>query len=446
MNKLDLKFELETAAERSKFLKEYLQDKNFSNSNLETCANYLLYGKDPDGKSPVQKKLVQVQTKRKTWDKDKTESLNFLMENPAFNEGVTKPITDVPTLVRRVVFSRSAALRETENDPELHTRFQNLFKQIDETELFTNFYEILNGKREKPPRDELLERVPIEDQERIRLAAHSATQKGYLLKRHELVELRKQQYTLRDSYKVQVFRHTFPVYQKPVLEAKLGIEIPVLPAGLFTENTKEIFQPFSVLMEKGGTAAFSVETLSKISKVFWEVQDKKNKEGFFDFSNSNHLYELFTLLEEFMNDTSGAPLGDRLDYTTKELFQTLSFYLKEAKLSDLERDLLRKKLRRVKNAQIAADLNKKYGTTHSENYISTIYTQRVLGKIADAAKLHHQILENIAFSEEFKKCNHCGRYLLLDNLFYTRRARANDGFSPTCKECEKIKRQERAKR
>ena len=74
MDKLNLNFELEMASERSEFLKDYLKDKNLSATNLETCANYLLFGKDEDGKNPVQRKELQIQTKRKTWDKNKADA------------------------------------------------------------------------------------------------------------------------------------------------------------------------------------------------------------------------------------------------------------------------------------------------------------------------------------------------------------------------------------
>ena len=41
---------------------------------------------------------------------------------------------------------------------------QNLFRDIDETELIINYYELKTGKRVKPPRDALLARFTEDEQ------------------------------------------------------------------------------------------------------------------------------------------------------------------------------------------------------------------------------------------------------------------------------------------
>ena len=51
-NRLHLDFKLETTDERTAFLEQYLQQPQFqqrppTESELETMANYLLWGKDP---------------------------------------------------------------------------------------------------------------------------------------------------------------------------------------------------------------------------------------------------------------------------------------------------------------------------------------------------------------------------------------------------------------
>jgi RNase P subunit RPR2 len=45
--------------------------------------------------------------------------------------------------------------------------------------------------------------------------------------------------------------------------------------------------------------------------------------------------------------------------------------------------------------------------------------------------------------EKKKLCKSCGRYLPIDALFFVRNRSRKDGFSGTCKECEKKKRIER---
>jgi hypothetical protein len=80
------------------------------------------------------------------------------MENPNFDENVVVKVgTFAPPKKKREVFNREKIYKEAPVD--LIPTFEDLFKQIDETDLIINYYEILNGKRTKPPRDELLNRI-----------------------------------------------------------------------------------------------------------------------------------------------------------------------------------------------------------------------------------------------------------------------------------------------
>ena len=98
-------------------------------------------------------------------------------------------------------------------------------------------------------------------------------------------------------------------------------------------------------------------------------------------------------------------------------------------------------MHKIKNVDIAAEINKKYGKTYTANYISTIFRQRIIPKINEAAKYHEKIISNIFFEEEFKTCCACGRVLLRDTTNFTRKARSKDGLTSRCKECEKKARQ-----
>lgn len=52
MNRLKLDFTLETATERAQFIDTYIvQFPDLTNSEAETIANYLLWGKDHNGKA-----------------------------------------------------------------------------------------------------------------------------------------------------------------------------------------------------------------------------------------------------------------------------------------------------------------------------------------------------------------------------------------------------------
>lgn len=61
MNRLKLDFSIHSITDREKFIEQYIkkdefQKKPMTTEELEVCANYILWGKDSDGKNAVQKK------------------------------------------------------------------------------------------------------------------------------------------------------------------------------------------------------------------------------------------------------------------------------------------------------------------------------------------------------------------------------------------------------
>ena len=205
-NRLQLDFKLNTTDERVAFITEYLQTPEFikrppTKDELETISNYLLWGKDPiTGLNAKQEGLIDIETKHGTWDKNSNiESLEGLMESPTFNEASFIPLeTMAPTKTKREVFSRKEALSKCPD--HMIDTFKALFRQIDELDLAINYYELAHNRRKKPPREELVSKFDPKEQTEIQEIASHWNQYKYLKKRHELVELRREQYTLRDCY------------------------------------------------------------------------------------------------------------------------------------------------------------------------------------------------------------------------------------------------------
>ena len=98
------------------------------------------------------------------------------------------------------------------------------------------------------------------------------------------------------------------------------------------------------------------------------------------------------------------------------------------------------KLKFKQNSEIASYVNKTYNKSYNDNYISTIFHQKIISSIAEAAREHREIMENIFYPENFKKCKDCGKTLLMNTDNFVRQKKSNDGFSPRCKRCEKEKR------
>ena len=166
-------------------------------------ADYLLWGKDPVTGLNAKQSGLDLQSKHKTWDESPVDSLDQLMEMPTFNEAALSALGTTQFRTKKETFSREEALAEA--SPIVRESFLNLFSEIDKLDFLIEQYELNHGKRTKPIRAELLRRFTEEELCTLRERVTHWNQYKYLKMRHQLVELRREQYTLRDSYKKIMF-------------------------------------------------------------------------------------------------------------------------------------------------------------------------------------------------------------------------------------------------
>ena len=153
-NRLQLNFALDDAIDRTDFVINYLDEIDFelNDHEIETIANYLLWGKNSAGRNVQQEGDIEL----KKWAKTQVESLDALIELPGFSEHTLRPLHEPPARIRRETFSREDAL--VNSPPYMRALYEDLFRQIDTIELIINFYELFVGKRKLPPRESLLKR------------------------------------------------------------------------------------------------------------------------------------------------------------------------------------------------------------------------------------------------------------------------------------------------
>ena len=426
-NRLKLNFSLETAEERKNFIDTYIvQFPDLTRSEAETIANYLLWGKDQKG-VPIGAE-TELETK---WSKTNSdiESLESLLENPVSKTLYFKSLNDsVPIKKGRVVFNRDKVRKEA--PPYLLKIFEDLWRQIDEDDLLINYYEIKVGKRTKPPRDELLRRFSEEDRQEIENAAQQLNQYNYLKKRHELIELRREQFTLQDSFQTTINLHqNFLSFFNGSISFETDIN--VLPLGLAAGPMKEL-----IFNKEFDPAALNEEQLQKISDFIWKKKNKVDSNSL-DFRNLEVIYQIYLFKEDFIDQIEKEKEAHQLEGNLKDLLDTLDFYESITDLTEVQLEILRLKEKHIKNSDIASYINKKYGKSYTANYISTIFRQKIISKINEAVELHRETIENCFFPENFKKCSDCGRVLLLDGRNWVRKARSKDGFQNKCKRCER---------
>lgn len=429
-NRLKLDFSLESAQDRVNFINSYIvQFPTLTQSEASTIADYLLWGKTEEGVALGADAGLETR-----WSKpNEAESLDAVLENPALSNAQLYALNDAVVLRKpRNVFSREEARREAPD--YLKQTYEDLWKTIDEVELEINFYELRVGKREKPPREELLKRFTDDEVERIRAAAEKLNQYGYLKLRHRIRELRTEQFTIRDSYR-STFNITQSTYSPKNNSFVFDCDVEVLPLGIKEGIVGEMI--FDVNFDP---AAFDEEQLRLISNLVWKKKDIDKEKKIFDFRNLEAVYQLYLFKEDFDDRLEEVEYNHIIENNLSQLLETLNFYEQIADLTDIQREILRMKEKKQKNAEIARYINKKYGKSYTANYISTIFRQKIIVKINEAAELHRDTVENCFFPENFRKCPDCGRILLLDARNWVRKVRSKDGFQNKCKRCEREQR------
>lgn len=353
------------------------------------------------------------------------------MEIPGFQESAFHTLREPQQKVQRTTFNRTAALQ---NAPDhIKPIYEDLFRQIDTVELIINFYEVAIGKRKNPPREKLLSRFSDEEARRLDEKAQQLTQYNYLKLRHLLVELRSQQYSYYDTYCGRIIPHGESINNViSSNEIVIGEDIQVLPVGLKYNDA---------LSQKIFSAAapdeYTKSELKEISKRLWKPKTSQQ----IDFRNDEHVFQLYQAHEVLVEDAERDQ--DSIYNVAKAILDTLDYYEQQANLSELQQEILGLKLRKTSNIMIADYVNKKYGKTYNDNYISTIFHRKIIRSIAAAAARHGDYISNIFYPENFKRCRDCGQILFLSSDNFVKQKKSSDGFSPRCKKCEKIRRDKR---
>lgn len=436
-NRLRLDFSINNTDERKKFIDQYISRPEFiksplTNDELETIANYILWGKDSDGLNCTQRGEIQIETRNKTWQRDDTESLDALMESPTFNEASVRQL-EIRPKISREIFDRKKALSEC--PAHLRPVFSNLFEQIDTIELGINYYDLAHDKRKEEPRQSLLRRFSELKRAQIQQAAEKWSQARYLKMRHLIVELRREQFTLRDTYIAKIARHSYSEPEVEPQKNEFDAEIPVYPLGLINSPCAPLIFPQNQTL---APSTFSQDQLKQISYFYWQKKQGQKTNLFFDFACADHLYRLINFLQELQDSQSEDSYSN-----TKPFLDTLRYYINMADLTNIQRDILDMKIQKKRNQDIAKEISQKYNKSYMVNYISTIFTQRIIPRIIAAVNLHSAIVENLSFKENFKKCNTCGKELFISSENFVRKSRSKDGFSNRCKKCDKLDREKK---
>ena len=404
-----LDFSLDGAKERAEFITRMLsyKKKPLTARQLDLITTYLLYGKDEqDGKSPVQRKELTVTT-RYGRQAHPTSSLDELLEQPGFNEVVSfEPKTRYTS--PKPTFNR-------EENADLAPHLDELWATIDLYEDMVRVREQGLSKEDMAPAHQSFYEKTI-----------NLTGRQLYDIKHMVVEMRREQYTIRDCFKpISLTQKNVHIGKYFGVEEEEGVmwddpesSLSIRPMGLYIRGMGWFERPDSP------------ETPNLPERA-------RNPKFILDFTNPDHIYQIVENFQGLMNEAmSGDP-----DSNARNLLNTLNFYVEGAGLRPEHADIFKLKLDGRSNAQIAEIVNEIYGKSHTQNYISTLYRKTICPQIAAFAQYHWDTYRWRRFPMKWKICNRCGQRYLRDDRNFVKKSRNWDGIANRCKKCDKLIRE-----
>ena len=393
---LKLDYSLPTAAERTALVSSLLSSPSstYSPRQLECMTDYILFGKDPDGTSSSSRKEVSIRTRYSSYSRDKSQSLDALYDSPDFSERAISSITSNHYTSRNRTFERN---ERTAAIPGMKA----LWDQIDVLSYKLDLY---NGT--VPPSSSS---IPVPTWTPVQ-AYHA---------KHHLIELRTQQYYLLDSAYPTLSSSPSASHGAHHSEWDTNsLTIELLPLGFFRSNPTFFTNPREVPRSAH---------ISHVSSPTYTI----------DLCDPTQLCKLFEnelLIRSQLSEEPDAQLLDIMD--------TVDFFARKASLDPKQLLILEGKKRNWTTEEIARTVNARFSTSHAAKYISTLWQQTICPLIAQAAYEAEEEFDCRSTPSEWKQCSVCGKWFLARDSHFARRRSKKDGFSASCKTCDKRKREQ----
>lgn len=408
-----LDYSIERDTDRVQAIKDILDQlpTDPSASDLEQMGTYIICGKDPNGYNALQRGEVYLGNQRRFSSfktaADKVVSLDEVLENPlADQQSLMSPhkrsvYNSTKTPIRRPKYDKHTGELIDIGDGDI-PGIQDIWDSIDRLEHWIAILE------KKIPPDETTDILEVDS---YRL---------YQLK-HQLIDLRRHQYYLRDSFKPTLH---FQAIDRPKQQ--------------FIDWSADCFYWIPLEEWQSRVSAALLHTVSKNLK---DYETRINEHGetevkwvvrrhTFDWENPKHVRALINNYDAIYDF-----FRDRLDTYARTFIFDFERYRAMAALSPVRDFILECKIKKMPYSEIIEMLQAKFDISYNENHLSEIIAREIPEKIAMAATRHRLILDTPR--DQLKRCFTCGRELPRNTLFFARNASRRDGFASNCKECDR---------
>ena len=383
-----------------------------SQNELEQMANYILYGKDENGKNAVQRKEATDSATRYSSFKraaDKVQSLDAILDNPLADQQTLQRLEEgeryIYTKPKPKIQRPKSAKDGTLLDPgdSLIPGMQDLWDSIDKLE---RWLAIQEG------------RLPAQEGD-VLLDSYST----YKL-RHQLIDVRRHQYYLKDAYNP-------PIHFTAIVQPKPQ-----------TYNwDRDSFYWMDVVEWRRRTQNALLHTIKRnVEDYEWRINpDTKRLEAkwivrrhTFDWENPQHIRALIPYYSDIYMQCQ-----EKLESWGRTLIYDFDRYQDMAQLSPVRQYILTRRIDRATYQEIADELQLQFGLDYNINHLTMIANKEIPEKIAEAA-IKHRLLTDPTTPK--KVCYTCKKELPIHPLFFGSNRSHKDGCSSSCKACERARR------
>lgn len=358
VRKLD--YTLETPQERNKLVKLIIAEtppEQLTNRYLEILTDYIIFAMD---KEERKERKILTDNRMVTVNKRETSFQGLVGKLENGEDGIYNIITND----KNIIFTPKVSItqKDLEEIPEL--------KQLKEA------MEI------------------VEQQEKV-----ARGKKKYLLKK-QLIEMRKDQYVIKSSYRK-------PIYCMNLIKS-------------FSQM--DLGEKFYIdkVYEDGELISADIKSTGKIT-----------------FLNPAHVSAILCNYSKLKED-SWDKFNNDMKWMMMDLDVLVDNALKEK--YPLYYDIVIYKIDGKQNAEIQQLLYEKHGIKHSVEYISCLWRNKIPKLIAEQAQkdwlIWHYTFEDYG---KWKRCSRCGQIKLAHNYFFSKNKTSRDGYYSICKECRNKK-------
>lgn len=359
VRKLD--YTLETPQERNKLVKLIVAEtppEQLTNRYLEILTDYIIFAMD---KEERKERKILTDNRMVTVNKRETSFQGLVGKLENGEDGIYNIITND----KNIIFTPKVSItqKDLEEIPEL--------KQLKEA------MEI------------------VEQQEKV-----ARGKKKYLLKK-QLIEMRKDQYVIKSSYRK-------PIYCMNLIKS-------------FSQM--DLGEKFYIdkIYEDGELISADIKSTGKIT-----------------FLNPAHVSAILCNYSKLKEDAYGRFENDSY-YLMEDLDDLIECTLRDD--YPLYYDLLIYKIDGKQNVEIQELLYEKYNIKHSLEYISSLWRNKIPKLIAEKAQEKALIWYYTEVEKgQWKKCTRCGQIKLAHNKFFSKNKTSKDGFYSICKCCRNKKK------